>query len=455
MKLLQKIAIVYVLFTVASCDELIEANLPNNQIGAVQVFEDPQTAYAALSALYANLRQQSLIAGNNYGMGALLGSYSDELNSYYTDLNGYKDVSGNQIQRTNSVVASVWTNAYQQIYSANAIILGAEKSSALIVVDKQQIIGEALLIRSMLYFYLQSIFDEIPYTTVLDYNYNRSLGKVSKEQMLAYLETDLTNAANLLSDNYRDPERIYPNGKVAQILLIHIYLLQGKYTEAQQMASSIIQSPMYQFQPDISEVFHNSGTHILWQLKPQYSGDSTQEASFYYFNDAPPSAYALSEDLISAFAPEDLRKSQWIEGVNAQGNNWYRSSKYKNLSGTNTNEYSIIFRLEEVYLLLAEALVMQDKLPEALPYLNATRLRAGLLQIQPVTKDAFMDEILLEKRREFFAEQGIRFTDLKRTGKLGLLTNVKPNWTPYKSVWPYPQNELLLNPNLAPQHEGY
>lgn len=455
MRFLQKITVGCMLLALVSCDGLIEADVPNNQIGATQVYEDPQTAYAALSALYASLRQQSLIAGNNYGMGALLGSYSDELNSYYNDLNGYMDVSSNQVQPTNTVVASVWTNAYQQIYSANAILFGAENSVALTASDKDQIMGEALLIRSLLYFYLQRIFDEIPYTTVLDYQYNRTLSKVGEVQLLAYLETDLIHAAALLSDDYRDPERIYPNRKVAEILLVQVYLLQGKYAEAEQTASEIIQSSLYQFQPDIAEVFHNSGTHILWQLKPQYSGDSTQEASMYYFSDAPPAAYALADGLMAAFAPEDLRKAQWITLVNAQGQDWYRPNKYKNLSGTNTNEYSIIYRFEEVYLLLAEALVMQDKLPEAVPYLNATRVRAGLSQLEPATSDAFIAEILSEKRREFFAEQGIRFTDLKRTGKLSLLTDVKPNWASFKSVWPYPQNELLLNPNLAPQHEGY
>lgn len=455
MKLFKNIAVVYILLTIVSCDELIEADLPNNQIGTVQVYEDPQTAYAALSAVYSSLRQQSLISGNNYGIGALLGSYSDDLTSYYNDLNGYMDVAASQIQPTNSVTASIWTTAYQQIYAVNAIIAGTENSSALTASDKNQIIGEAIFIRSMLYFYLQRIFDEVPYTTVLDYNYNRSLGKVGADEMFSNLEKDLKSAVNLLSDNYRDTERIYPNRKTAELLLAHVYLLQKKYSEAESMALSIIQSPLYQFQPDINEVFHNNSTHILWQLKPQYSGDSTQEASFYYFSDAPPSAYALSDALISVFSDEDLRKQHWTTQVNVQGQDWFRPSKYKNLSGSNTNESSIMYRLEEVYLLLAEAMVMQDKLPDALPYLNATRLRAGLPQAEPASKDAFIDEILLEKRREFFAEQGIRFMDLKRTGKLNLLSDVKQNWASYKSVWPYPQNELLLNPNLAPQHEGY
>jgi len=100
-------------------------------------------------------------------------------------------------------------------------------------------------------------------------------------------------------------------------------------------------------------------------------------------------------------------------------------------------------------------MAMQNKFSQASPYLNATRLRAGLTVIQPSTREDFLNEILKEKRREFFTEQGIRFMDLKRIGKLDGLTTLKPNWNSFKSVWPYPQNELLLNPNLKPQQDGY
>jgi hypothetical protein len=443
------------LLSIMSCEEIIEADLPNNQISTEQVFSDAQTAYSALSGLYINLRTQSLIAGNNYGMGALLGSYADDLDCYYTDLNGYPDLYNNRQQPTNTVVEGTWNTAYQQIYTANAILIGAQKSPALTHTDKQQITGEALLIRSLLYFCLQRIFEEIPYTTSLDYEYNRQLERQSGQALLGQLETDLTQAVSLLGDAYRDSERIYPNRKVAELLLAQVYLIQGKYAQAEQTALDILQSDLYNFQPDLAEVFHKDGKHILWQIKPPYSGDATAEASFYYFSEGPPMAYALSENLVYSFTSDDLRRDAWIETVAFQGQQWYRPKKYVNLSGANSDEYSLIYRIEEVYLLLAEAMAMQDKFALAAPYLNATRLRAGLGQIQPSSREDFLDEILMEKRREFFSEQGIRFMDLKRMGKLSQLSLSKPNWISYKSEWPYPQNELLLNPNLNPQQDGY
>lgn len=136
-------------------------------------------------------------------------------------------------------------------------------------------------------------------------------------------------------------------------------------------------------------------------------------------------------------------------------NVWYRADKYKNRT-SNTTEYSIVFRIEEAYLLLAETYAQQDKTALALPYLNASRLRAGLSAIQlPISKNDVLNEILLESRKEFFTEMGHRFLEMKRYDILNTLQTVKPNWKTYHALWPIPQKELLLNPNLNPQNEGY
>jgi hypothetical protein len=304
------------------------------------------------------------------------------------------------------------------------------------------------------YFYLQQLFDEIPYTNSLDYEYNRNLSKTGPSALLEQLESDLTEAISLLTDNYRDAERIYPNRKAAELLLARIYLQQGKWALAEQLAETILQSPLYQFQTNINEVFHKSGTHILWQLKPQNSGNATKEAEIYYSTSSP-NIYAITQDLVDSFEDVDLRKQSWITRITYNGNTWYRMDKYKNRSGSNTNEYSVILRLEEVYFILAEALAKQNRYSEALPYLNATRVRAGLTAYTSLSGENFSNELLAEKRREFFTEFGHRFIDLKRWNKLSVLSAVKSNWADYKKSWPLPQSELLLNPNLYPQNTGY
>jgi starch-binding outer membrane protein, SusD/RagB family len=442
---------------ITSCEKLVETDNPSDQIGTTQVFEDIQTAKAALAGLYAALRDQSFISGGSYsGAGPLLGAYAGDLDCYYYDQNGVVDICQNQQQESNTTIKSIWVAAYRHIYYANSIIRGAEQSTALTETEKNEIMGEALFIRSLLYYYLQQVFGDIPFTTSLDYEYNRTIFKTSAETLSELLEADLEKATSLLKDSYRDAERIYPNRKTAQLLLARIYLQRGKWTEAQKMADTILLSPLYPFQNDINEVFHKSGGHILWQLMPENSGDATEEAMFYYFTGSAPNSFVLTQDLISIFSDEDLRKQNWMVPETYNGNTWYRPFKYKNhINGDNTDEYSIVFRLEEAYFIKAEALARQSLFDEALPYLNATRVRAGLTQLSSLYGEDFFNELLAEKRREFFCEYGHRFIDLKRLGRLDELSTLKPNWDEYKKVWPLPQSEILMNENLAPQNNGY
>lgn len=440
----------------ASCEEMIEVDTPSNQIVRAQIFEDVQTANSALSGLYASLRDQSVIAGNNYGAGAILGSYVDDLDCYYNDSNEYQDIYLNSQHSTNNLIERTWNLSYQQIYFCNSIIYGVENSISLTTEQIAPIKAEALFVRSLLYYYLQQLYGDIPYTTSTDYEYNKDLNKLSEEQLLNQLESDLHEVVLLMEDSYREPQRIYPNRKAAELLLSQIYLSQNKWYEAEILGKSILQSNLYQLVSDVSQVFQNSGPHILWQLKPQNYGDSTHEASFYYFIDSAPHAYALSQDLINSFSPNDLRMQDWITSNSIGSNTWYRPTKYKNLSGTNTDEYSIVYRIEEVYFTIAEALLKQNKSSEALGYLNAIRERAGLAPLaSSLSNEELVTEYLSEKRREYFAEFGKRFFDLKRLGKLGDLSSKKPNWQEYHNLWPLPQRELLLNQHLNPQNQGY
>lgn len=437
-----------------SCEKILEVDVPENQIPTESVFETVQTANAALAELYAGLWNSSPLAGNQTGR--LLGSYTDDLTYYGTNsTTGLYDIFQNQQIDSNAAISTYWSSAYRLVYVSNAILEGTEKSTTIPVSEKQPIKGEALLVRSILFFYLQQIFGDIPYPTSTDYQINQSLSKIPSSEVLTRLETDLNSSISSLTDTYRSTERIIPNRKVAELMLAKIYMLQSRWNDAETKLRTITQSSLYQPENDLSKVFTKTGSHILWQLKPKNNGDATQEVNAYYFSGAAPSNYALSQNLVNIFSAGDQRKNQWMATVTVGQNTWYRPAKYKILTN-NTTEYSVIFRLEEVHLLLAEALVQQDKSAEALPYLNATRLRATLpALLMPISKQALLNEILLEDRKEFFTEMGHRFLDLKRMNRLNDLQPTKTNWKSYNSLWPLPQKELLLNPNLNPQNTGY
>lgn len=57
------LVLVIILTTFYSCEEMIEIDLPNNQINTEDVFKDIHTTQSALANLYINVRQTSFLNG--------------------------------------------------------------------------------------------------------------------------------------------------------------------------------------------------------------------------------------------------------------------------------------------------------------------------------------------------------------------------------------------------------
>ncbi len=437
-----------------SCEKMLEVDTPENQIDREMVFNDVQTANAALAGLYSGIRDQSSVSGDQ--LGPIMGTYTDDLDNHVlTSANGIIDIYRNQLIESNSVIYTLWSYNYKQVYTANAILEGIDSSESLPPADKNRIKGEALFLRSLMFYHLQQIFGGIAYPVTTSYQTNQAIARTPSAEVLQKLESDLRESAGLLSDPYTNPERIYANRKTAEMLLAKVLMDQGRWAESETVLKGIIQDSQYAWETDLTKVFLKSGKHILWQLKPSQAGNPTIEANVYFFGNAAPTNYSLSPALYQSFAAGDQRRQKWILATTVGANTWYKADKYK-LRSNNSTEYSIVFRLEEAYLLLAESLARQNKLTEALPFVNATRLRAGLAAVPvPLSQTVLLDAILDEDRKEFFAEMGKRFFDLKRTGQLSQLTAVKPNWKAEHQLWPVPQQELLLNPHLLPQNTGY
>ncbi len=123
----------------------------------------------------------------------------------------------------------------------------------------------------------------------------------------------------------------------------------------------------------------------------------------------------------------------------------------------------VLHRLSEVYLTLAEAL-NEESGPnqESIDLINALRDRAfdsdATKQIQLsdfTTKEALRDRILDERGWELFAEN-YRREDLIRHGKYvsKAVDRGVENAQPFHVLYPIPQNEIDLNPNLK-QNPGY
>lgn len=440
-----------------SCDDFVTVDQPNSQLTTDAIFENATTATAAMVDVYAQMRENGLFTGKSFGLSCLLGTYADEMVSYENGAYTTADFYNNSLLASDAFVSLLWTSSYNQIYAANAIFEGVGTSSSIAISDKNQLQGEALFARAITHFYLINLFGDIPYIATTDYVYNSTIPRMSTEVVNQKIIADLETAIQLLAVNYTSADRTRPNKATAQALLARVFLYHGDYAESANMASAVLNDTSnYIWEDNLDAVFLKESTSTIWQFAAGSEGANTYEGSAFIFFSGPPQLVSLSDGLVSAFEPNDLRKSHWIKTVTEGSTVWYHPYKYKQDIATGSSmEYSIIFRVAEQYLIRSEARARQGEIIGAREDLNKVRHAAGLSDTDTTTPSTLLEAILQERKVELFTEYGHRFFDLKRFGKLNDVLGLKPGWNAGDQLWPLPQAELLVNPFLKPQNPGY
>lgn len=444
------------LISTASCSDFVEADPPKNTLVSKTVFEDPSTVKSALAGIYYNMREQGMVSGR-FGFSPLLSIYSDELD-YYNSSGEYLEVYNHSITPSNTLVSAWWREAYNLIYTANDIIKGVENASNLTTSQKEAFKGEALFSRAYLHSLLVNVYGDIPYIQTTNYINNNVVARMPKNTVYGLIISDLLEAVALMDDSDDTGEHVIPNKAVAQALLARIYLYTEQWALAEAIADELISA--HDLELDINKVFLNNSTETLWQFKPNGISDmNTYEANQFVIQFIPGQTYALSDHLLNAFESGDLRFSNWTGSLTSDDGltTLYFPYKYKALlSETEALEYSIIFRLTEQYFIRAESRTHLGDISGAQEDLNAIRNRAGLENTTAASETDLLEAILQERQVELFTEHGHRWFDLKRRGSASeALSPIKSNWQDTDTLFPIPETELEVNPNLKPQNTGY
>ncbi|HSD06400.1 MAG TPA: RagB/SusD family nutrient uptake outer membrane protein [Flavobacterium sp.] len=440
----------------SACDDFIDVELPNSQLTTNTVFEEKATANAAMTDIYSKIRDTGLLTGSPSGLSHLLGIYTDELD-FYGVLASAPPFYNNSLIASNPDVKEFWNSTYNQIYASNAVILGVSISSMLSATDQKQLIGEALFVRALLHFYLANIYGDVPYVTTTAYAENRVAIRIPVASVYAKAKADLEQAIILLPEEYVTSDRVRPNKYAAHALLARVDLYAGLWNEASNEVSAVLNNTtQYMNEEDLDKTFLKESTETIWQLAPGFSNGNTLEAKTFNFNEGPPPISALTNDFMNAFTANDKRKVHWTKAITDGVTTWHHPFKYKYGDSNTSFEYSIILRLGEMYLIRAEARAYSGDLIGAKEDLNTIRHNAGLADTSAITQDEILNAILQERRLELFCEFGHRFFDLKRFNKIqSVLSAIKPGWDPHDDLFPIPEAELNLNPNLKPQNPGY
>ncbi|MDG3583364.1 RagB/SusD family nutrient uptake outer membrane protein [Galbibacter pacificus] len=454
-----RLKVLFLLFsiTMGGCDQYTEIDLPNDRLTGEAVFKDPLTAEAALLDIYANMRQRGMIAGDLSGLSILMGSYSDELDYYGVPNSSVDTFYSHSIIASNDLVATMWELAYNQIYAANALVEGLDTTEINEQEEINRIKGEALFIRAFLHFYLVNLFGEIPYVTTTAYTVNSTIGRTGISEVYDNIISDLIKAEELLPVDYKGSFHTRPNKMAARALLARTYLYADKNTEAVRVVTSVINSGLYPPEMNLEKAFLKTSSATIWQLHSGEEQKKTLEAITMIPSATPPDILSLREELVSSFETGDMRKQAWVGSISDGTDIWYYPYKYKNENPSGTaDEYSIILRIEELYLIRAEAYAQTGNLQAAVADLNVIRNRAGLQSMQLSDEQSVLNAVIEQWRLEFFSEMGHRWFDLKRWNMAGqILPSIKPGWRETDMLLPIPENEIILNDQLQPQNPGY
>ena len=459
-KIVKKISCAILAFLCLSCSDFIVVDSPKTELVKATVFENDDTANAAVLGLYNQMRTSGFASGDLMSVSFVCGLASDELLSYSINPSISQELeqfNKNNLISANTIVESLWNQSYNFVYQSNAILEGLENESSKVSEEMQsQLTGEAKFIRAFCHFYLVNLFGDVPLVLTTHWDENKKIQRTPSDIVYEQIITDLQESIAILGDNYShsNDEKVRINKKASQALLARVYLFTNNWISAEQEATHIIDSGIYNL-----ETFENSflknNNEAIWQLSSDY-GNSSE--AYTYFSSGLPANAAFTSELWAAFEIEDQRKTHWVNSSTDGTSQYYFPYKYKAITPQPITEYTTILRLAELYLIRAEARSEQEKLTEALQDVNAIRARAGLIALGSLSKDQLIEAILQEKRIEFFTEWGHRWLDLKRKNVVDdYMQVVKPNsWQTAAQLFPIPESQLTNSASTSnSQNPGY
>ncbi|RPD50306.1 RagB/SusD family nutrient uptake outer membrane protein [Hymenobacter sediminis] len=448
-----------------ACEKQLDLN-PAQSVDAATALDTEEKVGSGVVGMYALLDDPNLYGTNLILVPELLAADSTYINWQGTFTN-FSDIANRTTNARNSTAEGIWRVAYQTINQSNLIL------DALPVVTtpelKKQYEGEARFVRADLYFELVRLYAKqyeaggtntqlgVPINLVPVKNVEQAGVQVPRStvaEVYNQVITDLVQADKLLPKSNGTRASRY----TAKALLARVYLQQGNFQKAGEMADSVITYSAKSLSPTLQAVFTNrnsSETLLEIQQNDQNnagtanSGLATHFASIGQLGRADVAVegyFAEMYELQDARGTDSLppnRTRKLIYVGNGARAGALRSGKY-----TAYGQNIPVIRLAEMYLIRSEAAFRAGNKDAALLDVNRVRERSGATPIK--AEDLTLDAILLERQLEL-AFEGFRIHDLKRTGKR--VTSSEPI-TEDILVLPIPQREINVNP-LLQQNPGY
>lgn len=489
---------------------------------ALEIVQDGELTQNAVFSNTANM--ENYLNGSIYG--ALDNSAQMKFTSVFTDelrigpssVGGDLDLYRYIITPNSGYATSIWSQSYTVIKRVNTLIKG---STSIVPVGNAQTLqynnalGEARAIRALSYINLLAYFSPnmkdngalgVMLTTE-PVSVGEKLPRVTNGEIWAVVESDLNFAYNNISPTHQGTtlpahnNSFFISKAAVQAIRARMFLYRGNYTLAAQYAQSAItesglaltiatpipggtvgssswNTQFYNvsggtspYRKMLVDVAVNTDENIFKLSRP--STGSGGIAGLWTTNTTDFSGAAqwtFGLNLYNAIVSQtnDIRRYAFIDPTSQ--NNFWIIDKYPGKGNTVLKNDIKMFRISEMYLILAEA-AAQNNLAQAADYVRQVRQAraySGTVQA-PVysTKVDALKDILKERRVELVLE-GHRYIDLKRLGVeagVAIDRNSNDDWmssstpltlspTDYRFTLPIPASEISGNPSIE-QNKGY
>jgi hypothetical protein len=431
------------LASLAGCDDVLSVE-PTTEVEERSAIVDAGSARSALAGAYDAMQSGSYYGGDFLFFTELPSDNADHTGTFTS----YADVDLHVTAADNGTMESIWDALYDAIGRANVIIARIPAVTGLDDAEKEDMVGQAHLMRALHYHNLVKLFGGVPLRLQPPTGLAElaTTERATVDQVYTQILTDLTAASQLISNE--DDTRRATVGAV-DALRSRVLLFRQNWVGALAAADAVV-GQGYELAPNFGSLFTADGNDTvedIWRVS--FTAVEFNVVGYYYFSTSLGGRRELAptSNLANAFTAGDTRRPFTVALDS-------RNRRYGSKLPTSVGAEDLhIIRFAEVLLNKAEALARLDRLGEAVDTYNLIRERAGLAPHvlgTDVTTQAEVLAAIWQERRLELAYEGDRWPELVRTGRAQALLDIPA----FRTLFPIPQNEVDVAPRIV-QNTGY
>jgi starch-binding outer membrane protein, SusD/RagB family len=458
-----------IVLVTSSCKKEFLDLEPYNQIPLGDIITNEGDMQAAVNGTYAQLRDIDLFGRTVPLLGDLL---SD--NAYISTVNSNRYLAEFTYSyiNTHGNAQNTWNDGYNAILRANNVINANLPATPV----SNQLKGEALTLRALMYFTLVNIFAK-PYTVdanaegipiIVKFDAKLKPARAKVNEVYAQIEKDLNDAFGLMTQTTNSS---YITKFVAKALLAKVAMFKGDWNAAKTAALDVVTNGGYTLTSAANLVAYwknpvpvTNKLETIFEISADNINNNATNALAYFYEQAGYGDALCADDLYNKYSATDARRNLFLSGQRPAGQTVRIVNKYSNTTNAAERDDIKILRYADVLLILSEAYARTNDEPNALTRLNQlAQLRDPSFAGYTSTGATLIEDILTERRKEL-AFEGHRYWDLTRLNRDVVRVNVNNNYPSNapltlaigsaKRIWPIPQSEKDANTNIT-QNPGY